>query len=72
MHEVYKKENNQVLKTAPKLKFETAFCTTLERQKVSLAINIFDETTIVAVKLHIGNEEDDTLAFLRLFVSGGV
>lgn len=66
LREIYKKESNQLLKTAPKLNFKTVFPTILERQKVSLAINVFDESTIAAVRLHTGNEEDGTLTFLEI------
>lgn len=45
----FRKECNQLIKLAPKLNFKTVFPSTLDRQKVSLANNVFHESTLAAV-----------------------
>ena len=62
---IYQKESCFLIKTAPKLTYKTIFPSSLERQQVSLALNVFDESTIAAVREHSG-QEDETAKFLEI------
>lgn len=63
---IYAKESGALIKTAPRLNYKTVYPSTIERQKVSLALNIWHESTIAAVKKYTDNESDQTAAFLEI------
>lgn len=50
LRNIYESEKNSLVKAAPKLNHKTVYPNNLERQQVTLALNIFDESTIAAVK----------------------
>lgn len=65
LREIYSKESGLLIKTAPKLNFKTVYPCNLERQQVGLALNVWHESTIAAVKRHT-DEENETAAFLEI------
>ena len=66
LRDIYAKESGLLIKTAPRLNYKTVYPSSLERQKVSLALNIWHESTIAAVKKHTNNEFDETAGFLEI------
>ena len=58
---IYKLEVNSIVKTT-KLNYATLYPTNFEKQKVSLAMNIFNEKTVAALFLH---KLDDTAIFVQ-------
>lgn len=50
LRSLYQSKGSDILKLAPRLNFKTVFPTNLEREKVSLACNVFDLTTYCALK----------------------
>lgn len=66
LRDIYEKEKNLLVKTAPKLNFKSMYPSTLERQKVSLALNVWHESTVAAVRKHMNDEMDHTAVFLEI------
>lgn len=58
IRQLFRKECNQLIKLAPKLNFKTVFPSTLDRQKVSLANNVFHESTLAAVNQEYGFDRE--------------
>lgn len=65
---LYKKECNILIKSAPKLSAKTIYSTNFERQKVSLVLNIFNESTFAAVSTFLG-ENSGTAHFLHIIIT---
>ena len=51
LQDLYKKESNMLVKSAPHLNHKT-YPSSFDRQKVNLVINVFNETTVSALKKH--------------------
>ena len=58
---IYKLEEHSIVKST-KLNYATLYPMNFEKQKVSLAMNIFNEKTVAALFLH---KFDDTAIFVR-------
>lgn len=63
IRDVYHSEKRSMIKKAPKLNMKSLYPTRFERQRVSLALNIFDLTTIAALSTI---DDPDTAEFLEV------
>jgi hypothetical protein len=64
--DIYEKEKQLLIKTTLKLNFKTVYPSSLERQKVILALNVWHKSTIAVVKKHTSDERNETAAFLEI------
>ena len=62
-------KKNAIVKTAPKLSQKVLYPTSLEKQNVLYALNLFHETNIASLSLkNQSNENDGIIAFLDIFL----
>lgn len=66
LRNLYRNESHLLLKSAHKLNFKSVYPTNLERQKVVLAQNIFDQSTIVALSNSEIVNVNETVSFLHI------
>ena len=68
---LYRTESSSIVKTAHKLSFKTLYPTNLERQKVSLVLNLFNEFNVAALELQGQDDEKckQTASFIRLITA---
>jgi hypothetical protein len=66
---VYREEQNNIIKLAPSLDRKVLYPTSIERQNVSLCLRLFDEKNIAALKMKYANDiscVEGAIAFLKL------
>ena len=69
LKDIYESEKNAIVKTAPKLSQKVLYPTSLEKQNVLYALNLFHETNIASLSLkNQSNENDGIIAFLDIFL----
>jgi len=63
---IYKAEQNSLVEMAPKLSYKSLYPTNLERQQVSLVLNVFNEYNVQALIHHGSDQACQTADFVRL------
>jgi hypothetical protein len=66
---LYESECQSLIKSAPKLTRKSLYPTSLERQQVSLVMNIFNEYNIVALRMKNNNIDTETSDFIMLITA---
>jgi THAP domain/Transposase protein len=66
---IYESERNSFVKQAHRLSYKTLYPTNLERQQVPLVLNIFNETTVVALEMVGTSDCNNTADFVRLMTA---
>ena len=69
LKEIYEKEKNSVVKSAPKLSQKVLYPNSIERQNVTYALNLFDSTNCAALEMiveKLGDNVSDTKLFIDL------
>ena len=69
LKELYKGEKNTLVKTAHKLSFKSLYPSNLERQQVSLALNIFNEFNVAALEMKTDETCKQTACFIRVITA---
>ena len=63
---IYRAEQHSLVKMAPKLSYESLYPTNLERQQVSLVLNVFNEYNVQALEHNGSDQACQTADFVRL------
>jgi hypothetical protein len=66
---IYHAEKNSIVKKAHKLSFKSLYPTNLERQQVSLVVNIFNEFNVAALEQQNDEKCKQTANFIRLITA---
>lgn len=62
------KKNNSIIKKAPNLNYNSCYQTNFERQNVKLALSIFNEKIISALKSTNNDTNRETAEFIELIL----
>lgn len=67
LKDIYDKEKNSVIKTAPKLSFKVFYPNSVEKQNVKYALNLFHERNCIALDLH-ADKLDNNVFSTKMFI----